>query len=160
MTDTCPVDTPWRISALNSLNPLLVYYRYVIRHVRTVTQPIDLSFKKRSKIVHLTMMGIPASTICKRLSPRIATCYPCCVFLYEVLLRSFDLAFLSLLTSLCQEVFENAFFRAQYLLTPIAKQFSTSKTQLFSWEFFDSITGTHVLLDLSYFFPCTFQYYF
>ena len=44
-----------------------------------------------------------------------------------------------------QVVFENALFRAQYLLTPIAKQFSTSKTQIFPWEFFDSITRTHSL---------------
>ena len=43
-----------------------------------------------------------------------------------------------------QVVFENALFRAQYLLTPIAKQFSTSKTQIFPGEFFDSITRTHV----------------
>ena len=41
--------------------------------------------------------------------------------------------------------FENTLFRAQYHLTPIAKQFSTSKTQIFPWEFFDSITRTHVL---------------
>ena len=42
-------------------------------------------------------------------------------------------------------VFENALFRARCHLTPIAKQFSTSKTQIFPWEFLDSITRTHVL---------------
>ena len=48
-----------------------------------------------------------------------------------------------------QLVFENALFRAQHLLTPIAKQFSTSKTQIFPWEFFASITRRK-----SYLFPC------
>ena len=43
-----------------------------------------------------------------------------------------------------QAVFENALFRAQYLLTPIAKQFSTSRTHIFPGEFFDSIKRTHV----------------
>ena len=32
-----------------------------------------------------------------------------------------------------------------FLLFLPSKQFSTSKTQIFPWEFFDSITRTHVL---------------
>ena len=56
---------------------------------------------------------------------------------WQIRMCTHDLAFLSLLTPLClrhvfwkPSGFWECSFRAQYLLTPIAKQLSTSKTQI------------------------------
>ena len=52
-------------------------------------------------------------------------------------------------------VFENALFRAQYRLTPIAKQFSTSKTQIFPLGILRFDHEDSCSLDLSCLFPRT-----